>query len=308
MELGLHFMNCTLPGGNTSLGPTLAATARAAEEAGCTTFTMMDHWFQMEGFADAQDPMLEGYTSLGFVAGQTQRMTLGLMVTGVTYRHPGLLAKIVTTLDVLSGGRAMLGIGAAWYEREHKALGVPFPPISERFERLEETLQICKQMWSDEDGPYLGTHYHLAETICSPRPIQQPGPPILIGGSGERKTLKLVARYADACNLFAMGTAEVQRKLEILERHCEDAGRDPADIKKTILTGTNPLDDPDAFLASMEEYARLGIDLVEVRDIAPDPVAVISEIGEKVVQRLRDIGGGQRGTRTLDLADVNRAL
>jgi F420-dependent oxidoreductase-like protein len=308
MELGLHFMNCTLPGGNTSLGPTLAATARAAEEAGCSTFTMMDHWFQMQGFADAQDPMLEGYTSLGFVAGQTQRMTLGLMVTGVTYRHPGLLAKTVTTLDVLSGGRAFLGIGAAWYEREHKALGVPFPPISERFERLEETLQICKQMWSDEDGPYLGQHYQLAETICSPRAIQQPRPPILIGGSGERKTLKLVARYADACNLFAMGTAEVQRKLEILERHCEDEGRDPAEIKKTMLTGTNPLDDPDAFLASMEEYARLGIDLVEVRDIAPDPVAVISEIGEKIVPRLRDIGGGQRGTRTLDLADVNRAL
>ena len=308
MELGLHFMNCTLPGGNTSLGPTLAATARAAEEAGCSTFTMMDHWFQMEGFADAQDPMLEGYTSLGFVAGQTQRMTLGLMVTGVTYRHPGLLAKTVTTLDVLSGGRAFLGIGAAWYEREHRALGVPFPPISERFERLEETLQICKQMWSDEDGPYLGKHYQLAETICEPRPIQQPRPPILIGGSGERKTLKLVAQYADACNLFAMGTAEVQRKLDILERHCEDAGRDPAEIKKTMLTGTNPLDNPDAFLASMEEYAALGIELVEVRDIPPDPVAVISEIGEKIVPRLRDIGGGQRGTRTLDLADVNRAL
>ena len=308
MELGLHFMNCTLPGGNTGLGPTLAATARAAEEAGCSTFTMMDHWFQMEGFARAQDPMLEGYTSLGFVAGQTQRMTLGLMVTGVTYRYPGLLAKIVTTLDVLSGGRAMLGIGAAWYEREHRALGVPFPPICERFERLEETLQICMQMWSDNDGPYEGKHYQLAETVCSPRAIQQPRPPILIGGSGERKTLKLVARYADACNLFAMGAAEVQRKLDILERHCQDEGRDSADIKKTILTGTNPLDDPDAFLASMEEYARLGIDLVEVRDIAPDPVAIINEIGEKVVPRLRDIGGGQRGTRTLDLADVNRAL
>ena len=308
MELGLHFMNFTLPGGNSRLGPTLAATARAAEEAGCTTFTMMDHYFQMEQFAPAQDPMLEGYTSLGFVAGLTQRMTLGLMVTGVTYRHPGLLAKIVTTLDVLSGGRAMLGIGAAWYEREHKGLGVPYPPISERFERLEETLQICNQMWSDDDGPYEGKHYQLAETICSPRPIQQPRPKILIGGGGERKTLKLVARYADACNLFAMGTAEVQRKLDILERHCEDEGRDPAEIRKTILAGANPLDDPDAFFASMEEYARLGFDLVEVRDAAPDPVSVITELGEKIVPRLREIGGGQRGTRTLDLADVNRAL
>jgi F420-dependent oxidoreductase-like protein len=244
----------------------------------------------MEGFARAQDPMLEGYTSLGFVAGQTERMTLGLMVTGVTYRHPGLLAKIVTTLDVLSGGRAMLGIGAAWYEREHRALGVPFPPISERFERLEETLQICNQMWSDNDGPYDGKHYQLAETLCSPRPIQQPGPKILIGGSGERKTLKLVARYADACNLFAMGPAEVRRKLEILERHCEAEGRDSAEIKKTILGGLNPLDDPDGFLATMEEYARLGIDLVEIRDLVPDPVAAITELGEKVIPRLREIG------------------
>ena len=164
----------------------------------------MDHWFQMEQMAPATDPMLEGYTSLGFVAGHTETMTLGLLVTGVTYRHPGLLAKIVATLDVLSGGRAQLGIGAAWYEREHRGLGVPYPPVAERFERLEETLQICRQMWSDDDGPFEGRHYQLAETICSPRPISQPHPPILIGGSGERKTLRLVARYADACNLFAV--------------------------------------------------------------------------------------------------------
>ena len=148
------------------------------------------------------------------------------MVTGVTYRHPGLLAKIVTTLDVLSGGRALLGIGAAWYEREHLGLGVPFPPVSERFERLEEALQICLQMWSDDDGPFKGEHYQLAETICAPRPIQQPRPRILIGGSGERKTLRLVARYADACNLFAADVDEVAHKLEVLERHCETEGRD----------------------------------------------------------------------------------
>ena len=175
MKLGIHFVNFNLREGATSLAPTLSATARAAEEAGCTTFTLMDHWFQMEQFATAQDPMLEGYTSLGFLAGQTQTMTLGLLVTGVTYRHPGLLAKIVTTLDVLSGGRAQLGIGAAWYEREHRGLGVPFPPVSERFERLEETLQICQQMWSDDDGPYEGRHYQLAETICSPRPSSSRG-------------------------------------------------------------------------------------------------------------------------------------
>src|SRR5271165_6381479 len=185
MELGIHFANFTLPGGPAAIGPILTDTARAADEGGCATFTLMDHYFQMEEFADRHDPMLEGYTTLGFLAGRTERMTLGLLVTGVTYRHPGLLAKIVTTLDVLSSGRAQLGIGAAWYEREHLGLGVPFPPVAERFERLEETLQICQQMWSDDEGPYVGMHFQLAETICSPRPIQRPRPRILVGGSGE---------------------------------------------------------------------------------------------------------------------------
>jgi F420-dependent oxidoreductase-like protein len=289
MELGIHYANFTLPGGADALGPTLAGTARMAEEAGCTTFTLMDHWFQMDGFAAAQEPMLEGYTSLGFLAGLTRRMTLGLLVTGVTYRHPGLLAKIVTTLDVLSAGRAQLGIGAAWYEREHQGLGVPFPPISERFELLEETLQICQQMWSDDDGPFEGTHYQLAETICSPRPIRQPRPKVLIGGGGERKTLRLVARYADACNLFAVDAAEVAHKLEVLARHCDDADRDPADIEKTVLAMTNPLDDVEAFIANMDEYAQLGIQLVEIVPLVPDPVAFVAEIGEKVIPRLAEL-------------------
>jgi F420-dependent oxidoreductase-like protein len=289
MELGIHFANFTLPGGAAALGPTLAAAARAAEDGGCSTFTLMDHWFQMEGFATSEDPMLEGYTSLGFLAGLTQTMTLSLLVTGVTYRHPGLLAKIVTTLDILSGGRAQLGVGAAWYEREHKGLGVPFPPISERFERLEETLRICHQMWSDDDGPFLGTHYQLAETICSPRPIQQPGPKILVGGSGERKTLRLVAQYADACNLFAPDSAVVAHKLDVLARHCEAEGRDNDTIKKTILGFGDPLDDVDAFLTSMEEYATLGISLVEVMPMKPDPVAWVTQLGEQVVPRLRTI-------------------
>src|SRR6201991_3957700 len=171
MKLGVHCSNLSWPGGAEALGPTLAGVARAADEGGFSTLTMMDHYFQMEQLGGPPEPMLEGYTSLGFLAGQTSRIELGLLVTGVTYRHPGLLAKIVTPLDVLSGGRAMLGIGAAWYEREHLGLGVPFPPVSERFERLEEALQICEQMWSDNDGPYDGKYYHLAETICSPRPI-----------------------------------------------------------------------------------------------------------------------------------------
>ena len=184
MKLAVHCANLSWPGGPEKLGPTLADVARTADDGGISTLTMMDHWFQMEMLGGPPEPMLEGYTSLGFLAGQTRNLDLGLLVTGVTYRHPGLLAKIVTTLDVLSGGRAFLGIGAAWYEREHDGLGVPFPSTSERFERLEEALQICRQMWSDDDGAFEGKHYRLAETVCTPKPIQQPGPPILIGGKG----------------------------------------------------------------------------------------------------------------------------
>jgi F420-dependent oxidoreductase-like protein len=290
MKLGIHFTNFTLPGAPDSLAATLAATAVAAEGVGCSTFTLMDHWFQMEEFAPAQDPMLDGYTSLGFLAAKTTTLKLGLLVTGVTYRHPGLLAKTVTTLDVLSGGRAQLGIGAAWYEREHKGLGVPFPPVSERFERLEETLQICHQMWSDDEGPYNGRHYQLAETICSPPPISQPRPKILIGGSGERKTLRLVAAYADACNLFAMGPDVVRHKLEVLATHCDHEGRDPADIERTILGFGDPVDDPDGFLTLMEQYAELGIDLVEIMPLGPDPAAFVSQLGEKVIPRLAELG------------------
>lgn len=290
MKLAIHFPNFTLPGAPGSLAKTLAATARAADEGGCSTLTLMDHWFQMESLATARDPMLEGYSSLGFVAGQTEHITLGLLVTGVTYRHPGLLAKTVTTLDVLSGGRALLGLGAAWYEREHHGLGVQFPPVAERFERLEETLQICNQMWSDEEGPYEGRHYRLAETINSPQPIQQPRPPILIGGSGERKTLRFVARYADACNLFPFEPEVVKHKLEVLERHCEEEERDPAEIEKTIITGTNPLDDPDGFLAGMAEYAELGVEKVWVNPLGPDPAGWVTEVTENVLPRLEEIG------------------
>jgi F420-dependent oxidoreductase-like protein len=293
MELGIHFANFTLPGGPQALATTIAATARAADEVGCGTFTVMDHWFQMEQWAPKTDPMMEAYTTLGFVAGQTQRITLSVLVTGVTYRHPGLLAKTVTTLDVVSGGRAMLGIGAAWYEREHLGLGVPFPPISERYERLDEALRIAKQMWSDDDGPFEGEHYRLAETICEPRPVSQPRPPIMIGGSGERKTLKLVARHADACNLFAMAGPEfVKHKLEVLARHCEDEGRDPAAIRTTIINGGDPVKDPDGFVAAMKEYADLGVELVVHTPRTPDPEAQVRALGESVIPRLAELGPG----------------
>jgi len=235
MRLGFHYWNFSTPADPAAIAPTLAETAGIAEQAGISSFTVMDHYFQMEAVAPADEPMLEGYTTLGYLAAKTERMTLGLLVTGVMYRYPGLLAKIVTTLDVLSGGRARLGIGASWYEREQKGLGVPVVPVGERFERLEETLQICLQMWSDDNGPFNGRHYQLAETLCVPAPLRRPRPPIMIGGGGEKKTLRLVARYADACNLFG-SPADVTRRVGVLRAHCAAVERDPATVTITNLS------------------------------------------------------------------------
>jgi F420-dependent oxidoreductase-like protein len=229
--------------------------------------------------------MLEAYTTLGYVGALTEQMTLGVLVTGVMYRYPGLLAKIVTTLDVLSGGRARLGIGASWYEREQRGLGVPVVPVSERFERLEETLQICLQMWSDDDGPFEGRHYRLTETLCSPAPLHRHRPSIMIGGGGEKKTLRLVARYADSCNLFGSSVADVERKLGVLRQHCETEGRDYDSIEKTVLFVRPVLADVDAFLADVDRYARLGV--VEI-DTMPDrhPARFAEQLAEQVIPRL----------------------
>jgi F420-dependent oxidoreductase-like protein len=289
MKLAIHFPNFTLPGEPASLAGILAATAKAADDGGCETMTLMDHWFQMEQRAPATDPMLEGYTSLGFLAAQTKRLKLGLLVTGVTYRYPGLLAKTIATLDVLSEGRAFLGIGAAWYEKEHRALGVPYPPIAQRFEMLEEAIQICEQMWSDDEGPYEGKHYQLAETICRPRPLQSPRPPILIGGSGEQKTLRLVAKYADACNLFDIGFDELERKLAILDAHCETFDRDPTSVQRTAIAAGDVLADVDGFLSKMERYASLGISQVWIAPPAPDPAGYVARLTEIVLPRLLEI-------------------
>lgn len=290
MRIGIHYANFSHPDWQHTLLDRLTETARVADQGGASVFTVMDHWFQMEMLGGPPEPMLEGYTTLGYLAGQTERVRLGLLVTGTTYRHPGLLAKIVTTLDVLSGGRAQLGIGAAWYDREHAGLGVPFPATGERFERLEETLQIVRQMWSDDDGAYAGRHYRLAETVNVPPPVQQPHPPILVGGSGERKTLRLVAQYADACNLFASGVDEVRHKLEVLRRHCDDVGRDYDTIEKTMLGGAaDPVTAPDAFVAEMAEYAALGISTVEVMPPGEDPVGWTAQVCEGVRPRLADL-------------------
>jgi F420-dependent oxidoreductase-like protein len=290
LKLAIHNPSFTYPGGPENIAPTLAATARAAEAGGAAQYTLMDHWFQIPPVGAPEEPMLEGYTTLGYLAAQTERIKLGLLVTGVTYRHPGLLAKIVTTLDVLSGGRAQLGIGAAWFEEEHKALGVPYPPISERFEMLEEAIQICFQMWSDDDGPYEGKHYSLAETMCSPPPISQPRPSLLIGGGGEKKTLRLVARYADACNLFGNELDVVEHKLEVLKGHCETENRDYDSIEKTIIFGADPLTDTDAFITQMEAMAKLGIEQVWISPKVPDPASWVGEVCEKTVSRLGEVG------------------
>src|SRR4030081_2372654 len=233
MHVDLHVSRFDWAGGPVGIGPGVADLAERAEAIGGRTLSFMDHFFQMDAGAPAEDPMLEGYTALGFVAGRTERLRLRLLVTGVTYRHPGLLAKIVTKLNVVSRGRAELGIGAAWYEREHRGLGFPFPSTAERFERLEEAIQICLQMWSDDNGAYEGRHYRLEEALCSPMPGRPPRARILIGGSGERKTLRLVAQYADLCNIFG-GPDEVAQKLDVLRRHCDALGRDPNEIEVTV--------------------------------------------------------------------------
>jgi F420-dependent oxidoreductase-like protein len=289
MDIALHVSDFTPFGPPASLAAGLSATARAADEAGFATLTLMDHYFQMEQMAPATDPMLEGYTALGFLAGRTERLQLGLLVTGVTYRQPGLLAKTLATLDVLSGGRALLGIGAAWYEREHLGLGVPFPPVAERFERLEEALQICRQMWGSDTGPFGGRHYALAETLCVPAPLQPGGPPILIGGMGERKTLRLVAQYADACNLFDAGPDVLAHKIEVLDRHCDDLGRDRAEVQKTVITSIDPLADTDNFLSTMGRYAKLGVSKVWVGSKDPDMPGWVSRVGESVVPQLAQV-------------------
>ena len=289
MKLAIHYARFDQPGGPDTLVPTLEATARAADEGGCSRLTVMDHWFQMEQMGGPPEPMLECYTTLGYLAAVTTSLELGVLVTGVTYRHPGLLAKQVATLDVLSGGRAFLGIGAAWYEREHLGLGVPFPPLAERFERLEEALQVCEQMWSDDEGPYEGRHYRLAETVCRPRPLRAPRPPILIGGSGERKTLRLVARYADACNLFATSADEVAHKIDVLHSHCDDLGRDPVSIEKTVIGQWDVLRDPDGFLRAMEGYAALGVSTVWTGPPGDDPAAGVGRLVDTVGERLASI-------------------
>jgi F420-dependent oxidoreductase-like protein len=288
MNVDLHVNRFDWAGDAAGIAPGLRELAHTAEGIGVRTLSFMDHWFQMDWMAPAEDPMLEGYTALGFVAGVTERLRLRLLVTGVTYRHPGLLAKTVTTLDVVSGGRAELGIGAAWYEREHVGLGVPFPPVKERFERLEEAVRICLQMWSDDNGPFEGRHYQLSETLCSPPPVSRPRPPIMIGGSGERKTLRLVATYADSCNLFG-DAPTIAHKVDVLKRHCDAVGRDPGEIEVTTNVGALGDLDSDDIVRRLEEFASVGVSTVMAGAVGANPAAHLSDRWAPVMQRIAAI-------------------
>jgi F420-dependent oxidoreductase-like protein len=291
VRLGVHITKFDEPAGE--IGAELAAAAKAAEAAGVSWVSVMDHYFQMEQNGGAEAGMLEAYATLSYLAAHTSTVQLGALVTGVTYRHPGLLAKIATTLDVLSGGRATLGLGAAWYDREHVGLGVPYPPTAERFERLEETLKICLQMWDpDNNGPFEGKHYKLAETLCVPPPVSSPRPEIMIGGGGEKKTLRLLAQYGDACNLFtAIGVEEVSRKLDVLRQHCEDVGRDYNEIRKTVAGAGAELSDGglDAFTENMTQFVKLGVDTVILSPPKGRPAQWIEQNAAPAVTRLAEL-------------------
>jgi F420-dependent oxidoreductase-like protein len=282
MRLGLQVPNFTYPNGQGQLGDTFGLIAERAERAGLYSLWVMDHFFQIRVVGPAENEMLEGWSALAFAAGRTNHIKLGTMVTGVTYRHPALLIKTATTLDVLSQGRAYLGIGAAWNEEEHQGLGVPFPPLAERFERLEEALQIAHQMWAGNEKPFEGKHYQLKRPLNSPLSIQKPHPPILIGGTGEKKTLRMVAQYGDACNLFArLGKEELGRKLQVLQEHCARLGRPYTQIEKTTLDnflltkdGRNNSVTPAQLIDKLGSLAEQGIDqaifsLHNVHEIEP---------------------------------------
>ena len=291
MKLGLQVWEYNWPGSPANTGRKLLDIARTADEAGFASLWVMDHYFQIDpGIGKASDPMLEAYTALSFMAGVTQRIRLGAMVTGVIYRQPAFLVKQVSTLDVLSGGRSNLGIGAAWYEREAVGLGFPFPPLAERFERLEETLQIARHLWSGETAPFEGKHYQLPEPINSPQPLSQPHPPILIGGGGEKKTLRFVAQYGDACNLFAYGGLDqLGHKLDVLKSHCDAVGRDYADIERTALGmvrfGPGGMSPPD-LIGFCRGLASLGfqqyiVSIPNVHEIEP-----LELIGREVIDEI----------------------
>lgn len=282
MDLGLHVANFTWEGGPRQLAPTLAEIAKSAEDGGFARITVMDHLWQIHVIGPPEDEMLEAYTALGFLAARTERVILHTLVTGVVYREPGLLAKAVTSLDVLSGGRALLGIGAAWNEEESKGLGLPFPPIAERFERLEEALRICRQMWAESDAAFDGAHYTLGRTLNSPPMLSRPR--IMVGGSGERKTLRLVARYADECNIFS--GPETAHKLDVLRGHCESEGRDYDEIVKTSTLHVEPDADSGQLLDRLRAQRELGFTVSYAMARGPRPLDTVEMLASDVIPEI----------------------
>jgi F420-dependent oxidoreductase-like protein len=277
MDLGLHIANFTWTGGSTDLGSTLGRLAEAAEEAGASRITVMDHVWQIRGIGPNENDMLEAYTALGFIAAHTKKALLHTLVSSVVYRDPAILAKAVTTLDVLSGGRAGLGIGAAWNEEESTGMGLFFPPLKERFERLEETLQICIQLWSDDETAFHGAHYTLERPLNVPQSLSRPRPYIMIGGSGEKKTLRMVAQYADACNLFT--APELPQKFDALKRHCDDLGRDYESIEKTTTLRILPETTRDTLLADIEGARANGFSVTYIMPNVPEPLKAVELLG-----------------------------
>jgi F420-dependent oxidoreductase-like protein len=290
MKIGLHIADFTWPNGPSKLAQDLRTVVTTAEDVGFARVSVMDHVWQIGVIGPPEHEMLEAYTTLGYLAACTSRVELVSWVTAVVYREPGLLAKIVSTLDVLSEGRAWLGIGAAWNEEEARGLGLPFPPTAERFERLEEALQICLQMWSDSEEPFNGKHHRLERTLNSPQPLSKPHPPILIGGGGEKKTLRLVAQYAQACNLFP--SPELEHKLDVLRGHCEAIGRDYDDIEKTVMFPLDPGshgENVDAILAELQRLAGLGISHVQGRVADVAQIRPLELLGERVIPAAADL-------------------
>ena len=285
MRVSIAVTNYSWPGGPDGLGSELARLVRGADRAGVDTVWVVDHLLQADPTAPPGDTeMLEAYTTLGFLAAQTERVRLGTMVSGVTFRPPALLVKAVTTLDVLSGGRAWLGLGAGYHGEEAEAMGLPLPPVAERFQRLEETLRIAAQMWAGDDAPFEGRHYRLGRPAGSPPPIQRPGPPVLVGGTGERRTLRLVAQYADACNLFDIpdGGRTVTHKLAVLARHCADLGRPYEQIEKTLSTRLEAGETSDSFARRCEAAAALGVEHMVVLTSSPWTADALSTLAAAI--------------------------
>lgn len=263
MHIGLQIPSFKYPGGTAVIRPTLKEIAATAEEAGFYSLWVMDHYYQIKGlFGEAYtDPMLESYTTLGYLAGLTEKAYLGVLVTGVIYRHPAVLLKMVNTLDILAGGRTYFGIGAAWYEDEAKGFGIAYPSTSERFEQLEDNLQLAKTLWESDETSFAGKHFSAPAITNNPRPLSNPHPRIMIGGTGPQKTLRMVAQYADACNIGEwVGADNMQKALDTLKAHCERLGRDYATIEKTSLSTVNlsGADTVDSTLQRLKGLAEMG--------------------------------------------------